>query len=95
MAHVLSQSGGAMTLDEAAAATANPPAARDGLARAVEKAPPLAASPENFVPLANLFAGSEYLSHWLLARPGEILWLVERGGLDRERGAVEMAESLR
>lgn len=84
-----------MTLDEAAAVTANPSAAREGLARAMEKAPPLAASPENLVPLANLFAGSEYLSHWLLARPDEIRWLVERGGLDRERGAVEMAENLR
>ena len=95
MAHVLLQATRAMTPGEIAGATANPHAAREGLARAMEKVPPLADSPGSLVPLAHLFAGSEYLSHWLLARPEEILWLVERGGLDRERGAGEMVENLR
>lgn len=77
-------------LDDLAATAAAPEAAMEYLRLLTEARPALADKKEILELLVHLFAGSEYLSRWLLARPEEIDWIAEDGCLLRRRPAEEM-----
>jgi len=79
-----------------AEATANPKDALTGIKRMLDIRPDLKkADMDRLLPLAHIFSASDYLSDWLIARPDEIDWLLDKGGFDASSGEKIMAANLK
>jgi len=83
-----------MTPEKLARETANPPGALRGIERLLDARPDLGAALATLSPLHHLFAGSEFLTNWLVSRPEEAGWLLSEGVLYSPRGKKEMSASL-
>ncbi|MBI4667434.1 MAG: bifunctional [glutamate--ammonia ligase]-adenylyl-L-tyrosine phosphorylase/[glutamate--ammonia-ligase] adenylyltransferase [Nitrospinae bacterium] len=79
-----------MTPEEIVLSSADPDTVASGFNRLFETRPQLASFPEIFTPLAGLFAGSDYLTNYILARPNDLDWLTTGEILLSSRGKESM-----
>ncbi len=83
-----------MSLKSIADTTANPCVALGRLEEAIKLYPPISDDPAQSEMLAHLFAGSEFLSNWLLTRRDELAWLCGGDLLKAVRHRDEMSATL-
>ena len=79
-----------MNIEELSKTTGDPHAAVRGLERLLEVKPELGNDLEKLRPIASLFAGSEFLTDWLVTRPDHVDWLLSGSLLDQPRSSADM-----
>jgi len=83
-----------MNPEDIAGKTFDPKAASKGIERLLSIRPEMAKDTDALEVLSFLFAGSEFLTDWLIARPTQIDWLLADNRLSTKRNAQIMASSL-
>jgi len=84
-----------MTPEVLSETTSNPKDALNGILRLLDIRPDLKTDMDRLLSLAHIFSASDYLTDWLIARPEEIDWALDYGGLDAPRDKKEMAVNLK
>lgn len=79
-----------MTPEKTASLTADKNAALQGQERLFEIRPALKADENVLIPLSHLFAGSDFLTNWLLNREVDLDWIVSGNVLQNSRSRAEM-----
>ncbi len=83
-----------MNIEELSKTTGDPTAASRGLERLIDVKPELADRLDQLRPIVALFAGSEFLTDWLITRPEQVDWLLSRSILDKPRNRADMSKNI-